>query len=76
MNVRYITKAAIIAVLYIVLTYVMGLLSFNPLQLRLSEGLTILPLIEPAAIPGLFIGCLLANLQSQFGIIDIVGGSK
>ncbi|TZE83478.1 QueT transporter family protein [Calorimonas adulescens] len=75
MNVKYITKAAIIAVLYIVLTYVMGLLSFNPLQLRLSEGLTILPLLEPAAIPGLFIGCLFANLQSPFGIIDILGGS-
>ncbi len=75
MKVRYITKAAVIAVLYVVLTYVMGLMSFNPLQLRLSEGLTILPLIEPAAIPGLFVGCILANLQSPFGIIDILGGS-
>ncbi len=75
MNARYITKAAVIAVLYVVLTDVMGLLSFNPLQIRLSEGLTILPLIEPAAIPGLFVGCLLANLQSPFGIIDILGGS-
>jgi len=45
------------------------------LQVRISESLAILPFIDPAAVPGLFVGCLLANLASEFGLWDIVGGS-
>lgn len=85
MNIRYLTKASLIAAIYIVLVIIQVLpfplanLTFGPIQLRLAEGLTLLPLVETAAIPGLFVGCLLANLilapYSGFGIIDIVGGS-
>lgn len=82
MNTKYITKASLIAGIYLVLILIqvpMGALSFGPVQLRLAEGLTLLPLVETAAVPGLFIGCLVANLilapYSAFGLVDIIGGS-
>jgi len=85
MNTRYLTKASLIAAIYIVLVVLQALpfplanLTFGPLQLRIAEGLTLLPLVEAAAVPGLFIGCLLSNLllasYSGFGLIDIIGGS-
>lgn len=85
MNIRYLTKASLIAAIYIVLVLLQLLpvplasLTFGPIQLRLAEGLTLLPLVESAAVPGLFVGCLLANLllapYSGFGLIDIIGGS-
>lgn len=85
MNTRYLTKASLIAAIYIVLILIQILplplvnLTFGPIQLRLAEGLVLLPLIEGAAVPGVFIGCLLGNLllapYSGFGLIDIFGGS-
>lgn len=75
----FITQAAIIAAIYVVLVYITNLipgnLNFGPIQLRLSEALTILPVYTPAAIPGLFVGCLLSNLLSPIEIWDIVFGS-
>lgn len=50
-------------------------LAFNAIQFRLSEILTVLPVFTPAAIPGLVIGCIVANLSSPFGVIDIICGS-
>lgn len=85
MNIRYLTKASLIAAIYIVLVIIQILpvpfasLTFGPIQFRLAEGLTLLPLVEAAAVPGLFVGCLLANLllapYSGFGLLDIIGGS-
>lgn len=85
MKTKYLTRASIIAALYIVLILVQALpfpfvnLTFGPLQLRIAEGLVLLPLVEKAAIPGVFVGCLLSNLllslYSGFGLIDIIGGS-
>lgn len=72
---RFIVKAGMIAAIYIILTLVMGEASFGPVQFRISEAMTILPFFEPAAIPGLFIGCFLSNIFGGFGIIDIVFGS-
>ena len=69
--------SAIIAALYVVLTYLasaMGLASFA-VQVRFSEALTILPIFTPAAIPGLFIGCLLANILTGCALWDVVFGS-
>ena len=73
----FITQAAVIAALYVALTYASNALglAYNAVQFRLSEILTILPVFTPAAIPGLAIGCIIANLSSPFGIIDIVCGS-
>lgn len=70
----FICQSAIIAALYVALTVV----SPNPVgvfQLRFSECLTILPVFMPAAVPGLFIGCILANLISGAVVWDIVFGS-
>lgn len=76
-NVKTITHASIIAALYAVLTFIanaMGLAS-GVIQVRISEALTILPFFTPAAIPGLFIGCLLSNLITGAAIWDIIFGS-
>lgn len=71
----YLTRAGIIAAIYVVLTLVMGNLSFGPIQVRISEALTMLPLIDSAAIPGVFVGCLLSNIFGGYGLIDMVFGS-
>lgn len=76
-KVTFITHAAIIAALYVVLTFVanaLGLAS-GSIQIRLSEALTILPFFTPAAIPGLFVGCLLSNILTGCALIDIIFGS-
>ena len=71
------TISAIIAALYIVLTFLanaLGLANYA-VQVRFSESLTILPYFTKAAIPGLFIGCLLSNILTGCAIPDIVFGS-
>jgi uncharacterized membrane protein len=72
---RYIAQVGIIASLYAALTVMLAPISYGPIQLRVSEALTVLPYITPAAIPGLFIGCLVANVLGGLGIYDVVGGS-
>ena len=72
----FLTKAATIAALYVILTLLanaMGLANYS-IQVRFSEALTILPLFTPAAIPGLFIGCLLSNILTGCIVWDIVLG--
>ena len=72
---RFMAEAGIIAALYFVLT-IINPLSFGQIQIRFSEALCVLPFFTPAAVPGLFIGCVLANLAgSPLGIYDIVFGS-
>ncbi len=70
-----ITQGAIIAALYVVLTLVFAPISFGPVQVRIAEALCILPIFTPAAIPGLFIGCLIANFVGGGIIIDVIFGS-
>ena len=73
----FIVHAAVIAALYVVLTLIANALGLanHAIQIRISESLTILPLFTPAAIPGLFIGCVLANFLTGCLIWDIVFGS-
>lgn len=76
-NVTYLTQAAIIAALYVVLTFFansLGLANYA-VQVRFSESLCILPYFTPAAIPGLFIGCLLSNILTGCALLDIIFGS-
>lgn len=76
-NVYFITQAAAIAALYVVLTLIanaFGLANYA-IQVRFSEALTILPYFTPAAIPGLFVGCLLSNWLTGAIIWDIIFGS-
>ncbi|MBP5606662.1 MAG: QueT transporter family protein [Lachnospiraceae bacterium] len=73
----YLAQAAIIAALYVVLTWIANLfgLASGAIQVRLSEALTILPVFTPASIPGLFVGCILANLLTGCAPWDVVFGS-
>ena len=64
-----------IAAIYVVLTLVFAPISYGPVQVRVAEALTILPLFTPAAIPGLFVGCVLANILGGGIIWDIIFGS-
>ncbi len=73
--VKYLTFAAIIAAIYAVLTILLAPISYGPLQIRIAEAMTVLPFIFPPAIPGLYIGCMVANIWGGFGPIDIFGGS-
>lgn len=76
-NVTLLVQAAMIAALYVVLTYIanaLGLAS-QAIQVRFSEALTILPYFTSAAIPGLFAGCILANFLTGAAIPDIIFGS-
>ncbi len=76
-NVKSITRAALVAGMYIVLTMVsnmMGLAS-GAIQFRLSEALTLMPVIFPESVWGLFIGCVLSNLLTGCVIWDIIFGS-
>lgn len=76
-SVRNLTAAALIAALYTVMGYfgnVFGL-TFGPIQIRFAEALTVLPFLFPATAPGLAVGCLITNLLSPYGPIDVVLGT-
>ena len=73
----FLAQAAMIAALYIVLTFIanaLGLANYA-IQVRFSEALTILPYFTPAAIPGLFAGCLLSNILTGCMPLDVIFGS-
>ncbi len=74
---RSLTMGATVAALYVLLTWLAGIfgLASGAVQLRLSEMLCVLPVFFPAAIPGLFFGCMLANLLNNAVILDVVFGS-
>ena len=72
---KFLANAAIIAALYAALTVMISPISYGAVQIRLSEALVVLCLYTPAAIPGLFVGCFVANLIGPFGIADAVIGS-
>lgn len=72
---KHIARIGIIAGLYVAITFLLSAISFGPLQVRLSEALTLLPVIYPEAIMGLFLGCFLANLLGPYGAVDIIFGS-
>ncbi len=72
---KFIVRAAIIAAIYAGLTILFSGFAYGPVQFRISEALTILPVFTTAAIPGLTVGCIIANLVGGFGLADIVFGS-
>ena len=76
-KIRGIAVGAVVTALYVVLTYLantLGLAS-GAIQVRLSEILTVMPVFTPFAIPGLFIGCILANVLTGCALWDVVFGS-
>ena len=76
-KILFITQAAMIAALYVVLTFLANAfgLASGVIQVRLSEMLTVLPFFTPAAIPGVTIGCLLANILTGSALPDIIFGT-
>ncbi len=74
-KILFLTQAAAIAALYVVLTIVFAPLSFGEVQVRFAEALTVLPYFTPAAIPGLFAGCIIGNLAGGAIPLDIFFGS-
>jgi uncharacterized membrane protein len=74
-RIHYFIEGGIIAALYAVLTYALAPFGYLMVQVRVAEALCILPFFTPAAVPGLFVGCIIANFFSPFGWIDIVIGS-
>ena len=74
-KVLFLTQAAMIAAIYVVLTIVFQPFSFGQVQVRIAEALTILPMFTPAAIPGLYIGCMIGNILGGSILPDIIWGS-
>lgn len=74
-NLTFTAQAAAIAAIYVVLTLIFAPISYGPIQVRISEALTVLPFFTPAAVPGLFVGCLLANIFGGAILPDILFGS-
>ncbi|WP_032540645.1 QueT transporter family protein, partial [Clostridioides difficile] len=74
MNVREIVISAIVAALYVAITFVFSAVSFGPLQFRVAEILNCLVVYDRRYIWGVSLGVLIANLQSSLGIIDITWG--
>ena len=70
-------QAAMIAAIYVVLTVFVNAfgLANGAIQIRISEALCILPIFTPAAIPGLFVGCLISNTATGCAVFDIIFGS-
>ena len=77
LDVRQLTLSAMVAAIYFVLSYFGNIfgLTYGPVQCRFAEALCVLPFLFPSTIPGLFVGCLLTNLMSTVGPLDIVLGS-
>ena len=76
-KVQKLAMAAMVAAIYFVLCYFGNIfqLTFGPVQVRLGEALTVLPFLFPATAPGLALGCLLTNILSPYGPIDMVVGT-
>lgn len=74
-KVLFVAQAAMIAAIYVVLTIVGASFAFGPIQVRFSEALTILPVFTPAAVPGVFLGCLISNITAGCLLPDIIFGS-
>lgn len=68
-------RSAVVMALYLAITLLFKPISYNAIQVRISEMLTILPFFFPETIIGLTLGCSFANIFSGFGLYDIIGGS-
>ena len=75
MKTKYLIQASVIAAVYAAVTLLLAPFSYGLMQIRVSEALTVLPYFTPAAVPGLFVGCLIANTLSPIGMADLIFGS-
>ena len=72
---NYLVRVAMIGAIYVILNIIFAPISYGPVQVRIAEALTVLPFIDPSAIIGLFLGCVLANIYGGLGMVDVIGGS-
>ena len=72
---KMMAQGAVIAAVYVVLTLAFAPISFGAIQFRISEALCILPFFTVAAVPGVSIGCLLANILAGAALPDIIFGT-
>jgi uncharacterized membrane protein len=71
----FLVQAAAIGAIYVVLTLLFAPFSYGEIQVRISEALTVLPFFTPAAIPGLFVGCIISNILGGSIPLDVIFGS-
>ena len=71
----FVVQGAMIAAIYVALTIVFEAISFKEIQVRISEALTIMPMFTPAAVPGLTVGCMIANIFGAAPLPDVIFGS-
>ena len=74
-KVVYMTQAALIAAIYVVVTVILRPLGFGPVQVRISEMLCVLPIFTPAAVPGVVLGCFIANILGGAILPDVICGT-
>lgn len=74
---RDLTLAAVVGALYVVLSYFGNIfgLTYGPIQFRFAEALTVLPFLFPGSTWGLFVGCIISNILSPYGLPDLIFGS-
>lgn len=72
---KFLALTAMVAAIYVVMTTAIAPLAFGPLQMRVSEALVLLAFIDRRYVPGLILGCFIANLFSPFGIMDVAFGT-
>ena len=75
LNVKELARGAIIAAVYALLTIFLAPISSGLIQCRVAEAMSVLPYFTFSAVPGLFIGCVLANLLTGAPAYDVVFGS-
>ena len=77
LTVRQITLAAVVGALYVTMSYFSNIfgLSYGYIQCRFSEALTVLPFLCPTTVWGLFVGCIITNILSPYGTMDLIFGS-
>ncbi len=74
-QVKSLARAGMIAAIYAALTLIFAPISFNAVQFRISEAMTVLPMLLPEAVPGLAVGCLVANILGGAALPDVIGGT-
>ena len=74
-HVKSLARAGMIAAIYAALTLIFAPISFNAVQFRISEAMTVLPILLPEAVPGLAVGCLVANILGGAALPDVIGGT-
>lgn len=73
-HIKFIANSGLIAAVYVVLAVVFLPISFGVYQLRVAEALAVLPFLTAAAVPGLYVGCVLSNVIGGMGWLDIIIG--